>query len=336
MNLRRLAWRNFWFHRRALLGVALGAMITAAILTGALATGDSVRYSLRQMALARLGKIDLALAPHERLFRDELAEEISADLKTTVVPALILPGTAASPDGKERANQVQVCGVNTEFWKLGNTQNEIGDGVILNARLAAQLNAKIGDQMVLRVEKPTFLGRDAPLSRDEDNNAALVLEIKKILPDSGFGRFSLQANQVPPYNAFVNLEALQNAVEQKGRANQILISEAPPEAAANALQKHFSLADTGAEWKKIPTQNALELRTQRVFLDSLIADAAMAQPNAKAVTTYFVNSITVGTRNIPYSMVAGVQGAPLPAAKGREEIVLNQWAAQRFRRESRR
>ena len=63
MNLRRLAWRNFWFHRRALLWrVRLGAMITAAIFTGALATGDSVRHSLRQMALARLGKIDLALS----------------------------------------------------------------------------------------------------------------------------------------------------------------------------------------------------------------------------------------------------------------------------------
>ena len=332
MNLRHLAWRNFWFHRRALLGVALGAMITAAILTGALATGDSVRFSLRQMALARLGKIDLALAPHERLFRQTLAPEIGADLKTIAAPALILPGIAASPDGKQRANGVQVCGVNSEFWKLGEaqsaSQNELGDGVIINARLAAQMNLKVGGQMVLRVEKPTFLGRDAPLSRDEDNNAALVLEIKKILPDSGFGRFSLQANQVPPYNAFVDLKALQNAVEQRGRANQILISGASEGAAAQALKTHFALADTGAEWKKVPSQNALELRTQRVFLDSQIATAAMAQPNAKAVTTYFVNSIGVAGKTIPYSMVAGVQGAPLPAAKGREEIVLNEWAAR--------
>lgn len=328
MNLRRLAWRNFWFHRRALLGVALGALITAAILTGALATGDSVRYSLRQMALARLGKIDVALAPHERLFREKLVEEIGSELKTTVAPALILPGIAASPDGKQRANQVQVCGVNGTFWKLGDSENQIGDGVIVNARLAAQMNAKVGDQLVLRVEKPTFLGRDAPLARDEDSNAALVLEIKKILPDSGFGRFSLQANQVPPYNAFVDLQTLQNAVEQKGRANQILISGTSATTAASALKKHFSLADTGAQWKKISAQNVLELRTQRVFLDPVIADAAMARASARAVTTYFVNSIAVGSRSIPYSMVAGVEKAPLPAAKGREEIVLNEWAAR--------
>ncbi len=331
MNLRRLAWRNFWFHRRALLGVALGAMITAAILTGALATGDSVRFSLRQMALARLGNIDYALAPHERLFREKLASEIGADLQN-VAPALILPGIAASQDGKQRANQVQVCGVDSHFWYLGgaksNVPNEIGDGVIINGRLAAQMNAKVGDSIVLRVEKPTFLGRDAPLSRDEDNNAALVLEIKNILPDSGIGRFSLQANQVPPYNAFVDLHALQNAVEQKGRANQILISGECQETVGTTLQKHFSLADTGAQWKQIPAQNALELRTARVFLDPQIASAAMAQPKAKPVTTYFVNSIGVGGKFIPYSMVAGVKSAPLPSSMGKDEIVLNQWAAR--------
>lgn len=328
MNLRRLALRNFWFHRRALLGVALGALITAAILTGALATGDSVRYSLRQMALARLGKIDLALAPHERLFRAQLAEEIGNELKTIVAPALILTGTATSPDGKERANQVQVCGVDKAFWQLGEGTNDPGDGVILNQRLATQLNTKVGEQVVMRVEKPTFLGRDAPLSRDEESVAALVLEVKKILPDSGFGRFSLQANQVPPYNAFVGLETLQAAVEQKGRANQILVSGTSAEKAEGALIKHFSLADTGAYWKRIPTQNALELRTQRVFLDAKLAGPAMSRPNAKAVTTYFINSIVLGRRSIPYSMVAGVDGSPLPPLPATNEIVLNEWAAR--------
>ncbi len=328
MNLRRLAWRNFWFYRRALLGVALGTMITAAILTGALATGDSVRYSLRQMALARLGKIDLALAPHERLFRAQLAKEIGGDLKTTVAPALILSGVATSQVGDGRANRVQVCGVDSDFWKLGESAIEIGDGVVINERLAAQLQAKVGDQIVLRVEKPTFLGRDAPLSRDEDNVAALVLEVKRILPDSGFGRFSLQANQVPPYNAFVNLETLQEAVEQKGRANQILISGANQLQAGRALSSHFSLADTGAGWKRIAAQNALELRTQRVFLDPLIADAAMALPGAKAVTTYFVNSISTRGRSIPYSMVAGINDAPLSAYVAASDIVLNEWAAR--------
>ena len=54
----------------------------------------------------------------------------------------------------------------------------------------------------------------------------------------------------------------------------------------------------------------------------------IAQPNAKAVTTYFVNSISIGTRSIPYSMVTGVQGAPLSTSMGANEIVLNEWAAR--------
>lgn len=329
MNLRRLAWRNFWFHRRALFGVTLGAMITAAILTGALATGDSVRFSLREMALARLGKIEMALAPHERLFRTQLAEEIGADLKAPTAPALILSGTAASTNGKQRANRVQVCGVDSTFWQLGGAKVDLKeDGVAFNARLAAQLNAKVGDEIVLRVEKPSFLGRDAPLSRDEESDAALMLSVTQILPDSGIGRFSLQANQVPPYNAFVSLEALQKAVEQVGRANQVLIGGGTKAQAEAALAKHFALADTGAYWRRIPSQDSLELRTARVFLDPLIANAATAQPNNKPVICYFANSIGSGGRSIPYSMVAGVNGAPLPGKIGANDVVLNEWAAR--------
>ena len=104
--------------------------------------------------------------------------------------------------------------------------------------------------------------------------AALVLEIKKILPDSGFGRFSLQANQVPPYNAFVTLEALQNAVEQKGRANQILISGATPERRRSRAAKAFFVGRYRCLVAKGACAERLELRTQRVFLDPLIADAA--------------------------------------------------------------
>ena len=57
-----LVARSLRFHWRAHLGVLLGATVSTAILVGALAVGDSVRYSLRSLALARLGGIHLALS----------------------------------------------------------------------------------------------------------------------------------------------------------------------------------------------------------------------------------------------------------------------------------
>lgn len=328
MNIWRLAARGLWFHRRMHAAVILGVAVAAAILCGALAVGDSVRFSLKQMAGARLGKIELALAPHERLFRAKLAGEVGEELQATAAPMLLLRGTAASGSGEQRANRVQVCGVDAQFWKLGDV-NEPSGGVVLNERLARQLAAKIGDEIVLRVEKPTLLGRDAPLSKDEDSVAALRLPVARVFPDSTIGRFSLQANQVPPYNAFVPLETLQKAVEQAGRANQILLAgNADTSSAASALAKRFTLADSGAYWREVRGQNALELRSARVFLDTVLASAALREPSAKAVVCYFANAIQSGGHSIPYSMIAGVEAAPVSAGMKADEIVLNQWAAR--------
>ena len=54
----------FW---RINLAVVLGVAVATAVLTGALIVGDSVRGSLRDLSLSRLGKIDHALVS-ERFF----------------------------------------------------------------------------------------------------------------------------------------------------------------------------------------------------------------------------------------------------------------------------
>ncbi|HVK04263.1 MAG TPA: hypothetical protein VM490_12360, partial [Armatimonadaceae bacterium] len=127
MTLWRLAARGLRFHRRSHLGVLLGAALAAAVLIGALAVGDSVRHSLRQMALARLRGVHLALHNPGRFFREALADEVSRGLDGAppVAPVALLRGTATAgqrPDGTggdARANRVQVLGVTDAFWKLG-------------------------------------------------------------------------------------------------------------------------------------------------------------------------------------------------------------------------
>jgi hypothetical protein len=57
----KLIVRSLTFHIRSHLGVILGAIIGSAALIGALVVGDSVRGSLHDLALARLGNVTVAL-----------------------------------------------------------------------------------------------------------------------------------------------------------------------------------------------------------------------------------------------------------------------------------
>src|SRR5438876_6245143 len=118
MTLGTLILRSLRFHARSHLGALLGAWVGSAVLIGALVVGDSVRGSLRDMALARLGKVQLALAANDRFFRAELAAELAHKglLDGMSVPAIALPATAHTPDESARANRVQVLGVDDRFW----------------------------------------------------------------------------------------------------------------------------------------------------------------------------------------------------------------------------
>ena len=60
MTLFTLILRSLRFYWRTHLGVLAGVTVTGAILTGSLAVGDSVRFTLKQLGLARLGHVTRA------------------------------------------------------------------------------------------------------------------------------------------------------------------------------------------------------------------------------------------------------------------------------------
>src|SRR5580704_12202291 len=63
------------YRRRVHIAVALGVMTATAVLTGALVVGDSMRGSLRHLALDRLQAIDDVLVT-PGFFRAELADQV--------------------------------------------------------------------------------------------------------------------------------------------------------------------------------------------------------------------------------------------------------------------
>ena len=332
MNFWTLIRRSLRYHARAHAGVLLGAAVGTAALVGALVVGDSVRASLKELALLRLGCTVLAMATHDRFFRTELAREMWAQGSGTTA-VMQLPGTATAVDATARANHVQVLGVDASFWGFGPTQLTAGtqpdeilpDTVWLNEPLAGQLHAEVGDTVLVRVQKPSQLSRDAPLTPQEDSSVAMRLRVGRIVGDWGFGRFSLQANQVAPMSAFINRNELGLRIGLTNRANLLLTHTAAglPE----RLKERWRLADAELEVRALPDGGA-ELRTDRVFLDApAVAAGLAAEPDARPLLTYFVNELAVGNKSTPYSMVTAMGAPHVPADLADDEIILNDWLA---------
>ncbi|HJP01249.1 MAG TPA: ABC transporter permease [Planctomycetota bacterium] len=346
MNAARLAVAGLRHYWRTNLGVALGAGVAAAVLVGALLVGDSVRATLEEQALARIGKIDAALDAGDRLFGDELAGALSEDLDGVRSAAVLrLFGVASVPGAGLRANDVQTLGVDGVFASLAQEPSTTalpapGD-VVLNRRLSNQLRVGVGDHVLLRIDRPSAMSRDMVLAQSDERTIALRVRVSGVLGDSELGRFSLTAGQLAPFSAFLARGWLQEQLEIGSRSNLLLVggeesSAAVTAAAEGALRRVWTLADAGLDLRSLALGEGVELTGRRVFLDAAVGEAAAKLPLAAAgVLTTFAKELRVGERSTPYSFVsalgplgdgAGV-GEILPADLADDELVINSWLA---------
>ena len=175
----------------------------------------------------------------------------------------------------------------------------------------------------MRVEEPSHLSRDAPLSGPADTSIAFRIRLGAIAGEAQFGRFSLQPSQIPPMTLFMPLQALQKHLERPARINTLLVAgDGTPQRVDAALRKHWKLVDADLELREIPGR--LELRTNRVFLQPHIAETAKpALPGAVGVLTYLVTELRLAERATPYSIVTATEIAGL----GEHEIIINSWLA---------
>jgi len=340
MTLLRLVTRGLSFYWRTHLAVGAAVAVACAVLTGALAIGDSVRGTLQQRLNERLGQVQWALAGGDRYFRMELAEDLARDLGRPVVPVIQLRAVVSNQDGTRRANAVGVLGVDERFFQVGPrtgpavTAGLARDEVWVNRALARRLAVAAGDTVVLRIDRPETLSGDMPLAPDSGRTLAARLTVRVILDPGQFGDFQMAATSATALNAFVPLQWLQGQIDRPGRANGLLAAgEVAGPQLQQALHKGWRLSDAELELRTIASQSMFELRTSRVFLDRPFAQAAETtgdQPTG--VLAYFVNTVQVRDKVTPYSMVAAVSESgpyrdrfgPQPSD---DSIVINQWLA---------
>lgn len=326
MTIFRMALEGIRYHWRAHFGAGIGAALCAMVLTGSLLVGDSLKGTLNAQAQARVGRVESALVGGEHFFRGALAGEISNE----AAPVLFLRGSASKADGSARLNQVQVLGVDPRFWALApegdRRELQPGDAVV-SAALAARLGLSTGDSLAIRVEKPSAFSKDAPLSGEEDAIEALRARIVAIADDARFGRFALQAGQVPPATVFLPLEQLQQRLDVPNRVN-LLLANLSPEQLRAAAGRHWTPEDSSLEVRTLNADAGFEVRSARVFLeDSLL----QVLPPGEASLTYFVNELRHEEAATPYSMVTAARPGSLPflpADLAPDELVISDWLAQ--------
>ena len=360
-------------HWRIHLAVIAGAAVATAVLTGALLVGDSVRDSLRQLTLERLGGVDHALAG-QRFFRREVASRLAADPEfqerfTGVAPVILLQGGAQHADSRARASRVGLRGVDGGFLSLYAGAGETpmpatdffagGAGIfppaVINQALAAALGAAVGDQILISLARWSEVPRGSLLGRKDTESVVgtVRLEVVRILPDRGLGRFALAAHQSSPFNAFVPLAALQKALDQEETVNGLVVAgdgEVGGDGLADLLRRQLATADLGLTVET--GDGVVSITSQEYVLKPAVVDAVRslaAGQNARLlpVSTYLANAIRAGTGEdapaVPYSTVTAtdvaaarafggirlIDGSPAPAL-GDSDILINAWAAEQL------
>lgn len=324
----RLVVRSLFHHRRMNVAVALGVAAATAVLTGALIVGDSVRGSLRTLALDRLGAIDQVLVSN-RFFRQELAQSLADQASfrehyDSAVAALLFPRATVQTqnlDPVSRSTGVMVIGADEDFWLLGDPAARPDplpgpDQIVLNATLASELRVQVDDRLLLRLPKANEVPAESALGEKEDRIRTVVgLQVVAIIPDQSLGRFSLSTSQAAPRNAYVALETLQFALEQYDRVNCLMVgghsNSTGSSAAANAVDLDSllepALEDFGIQVQRVrrtfqETDSDVQqvifdyfhVTTNRMLLEPLLAEVlqqVLAPRNPQAVSTYVANSI---------------------------------------------
>lgn len=329
---------SFIHYLKANLLVASGVAISTMVLTGALITGDSVRYSLQQTVGYRLGETTHAVAAGGRYFRRVIAHEMEAardDMK--VAPVLLLEGVAVANGGQQRVNRVQVIGVNSSFYKISRSEiySDLADNeVIVNRNLADKLQVEAGEDILVRVQKASLIPQNAPFVSAGETSVTLRARIKGIAEREDMGHFNLKSSQTAPCNLFMSLTRLNSLMQFKDRANHLLVTTSlDTEQVYALLDDCLAPADAGLETKFIESAGKVEIATERVFMEPRIAEVLEQLRGAQPVITYFVNGLSLERKTgsasihdlpaeIPYSFISTVS-----EELGDDEIILTRWAA---------
>ena len=331
MKLRELVHRNLVYFWRTNLAVFGGVAVAVGVLTGALFVGDSVRGSLRELFLSRLGNTETVIVA-TNFFRDELASDIGAD----TTPLIAFVGMVTHETSGRRRADVQVYGVDERFWSFHDTANRelSGREALVTSSLREELGSGGGDALLLRVERPSTVARGSLHGLKQDTGRTLRLTVR----DEAAPELSMVPRQDAVRAVFVPLARLQRDLGRQDKVNTILVGGGLASAEVQErLRASAKLSDLGVRVRVLEARGALSVESDALMLSEPIVAAARAEAAARGlasteILTYLANTLAVGDREVPYSLVTALDDDAYTSLLGGERpmspsLVLNSWAA---------
>jgi ABC-type lipoprotein release transport system permease subunit len=346
MRRQNLLANNLRYYWRTNLAVVAGVGVGVAVLAGALLVGASVRGSLRDILLERLGKTEYVIAG-QNFFRAQLAADISANQSFTACPIVALTGVVEHETSQRRAAGVQVYGVDERFWQFHGQDFAAPQGreILLSASLARELQPQTGETILLRVEKPSAIPVESLHGRKDDLGESLRLDFRSVAPPAAMGDFSLRPTQAGVRAVFVSLALLQQDLEQPARVNTLLIaantsgSPTVKEGVGLATQlnavikEKATLEDLGVNLRPL-ADSGFAVQSESGLLNDYLAEqvssvAAQTGAGSQPTFAYLANAIRLDDkREIPYSLVMGIDDGFDWEKSEPPPIALSEWAAR--------
>jgi hypothetical protein len=260
VNQSTLVRRSLSYHWRTNLAVVLGVAAAVSVLAGALLVGDSVRGSLKDIAVGRLGRADEVIAA-TGFFRAALAEDVARISGVAgAAPMIVANGFVTNESSGRRAGTVLVYGVDERFWRFHGA--EPPDGVYVSPALAAEIAANRGDVLLTRVQRPSEIPIESLFGRKDETGRTIRLTLAGVLPRERLGEFALQPQQTAVRAVFAPLRRLQRDLGVGDAVNTIVVAG---NVAADALGSVLHLEDLGARVVALPDGRtvAIESSTDR-------------------------------------------------------------------------
>src|SRR5947199_24226 len=198
MNFGRLLWRNLTYFWRTNLAVIAGVATGVAVLAGALLVGESVRSSLRDLVLQRLGNTDYVISA-DRFFRDDLAGAIASrrDFQPSfkgICPVLFARGLLSPHTLSEFSLQPGQASVLTVFVPLKRLQIDLEQPGRVNTLLVSRKGDGDHSEVLRKLLRDSFAPEDLGLRlRILENRNAISVESSRILLEGPLARAVMEA-----------------------------------------------------------------------------------------------------------------------------------------------
>ncbi len=335
MRLRRIVARSLVYYWPTQLAIVAGVAVSVATLAGALLVGDSVRSSLKALVLERLGSTHTVVTG-SMPFPENLARRLQSHPSFSqafdeACPIMVGEGAVVHAATRRLASRVQIYGIDGRFWSFHGRPAEPLDrrSALLSPELARELDWNEGDSLLVTLQQQAATPAETLHGRRDSSGTTLRVRGSRVLQPENLGEFSILQRGAAVRTLFLPLAEIQRALEQEGQVNALLLSASEGQSGSDGnrlrrmLRATLTPDDAGLRIRALEHCSCLSLEHEAGLVDEPVVAAARRagaalELESQPIFSYVVNSIAHGEKNVPYSLVTGVEPDHLARISGQK------------------